>query len=417
MDLQQFAREIGFTDAFMHQFMPHHQQLWEHSSEAFPDFMAKDFYTRYYPMCQSRFPEAEIYPLMDEVSARVRSDPAAARYASMLHYAFFVADPKIVLEWPSPTGIFGRNAGIFQLMIALSALPLAGKKHAQMGLPEKYALGLAQWIGGAMNIYAAAHDGFPGFTLRQGNWLRFTVNGELFRIGRLEFWPRPWPENLPAVYRERNSRRLAVLCRDGWAFDSRGFRVDPKIETPVFTTSLKFIDGKVTGTPVSPYGKPAFGKEITLDLKEWEPLCAPWERSVTVHIPAGGGLTTEAVRSSLLEAKQFFRKYFDWDIKVFSCGSWILNPEIEQELPDSNLAEWQRNVYLTPNSLSTGVDGTFFVYGEDCDPRTRPQTTRMHQALCRILDRGGRLCAGWMFLPADEAEFYGTQYYRKQYGK
>lgn len=418
MDFQRFARETGFSDAFMHEFMPHFRPLWEHSSEDFPPFMEREFYTRYFPLCEGPAGPEEIFPLMDEVASVVRSVPAAARYASMLHYAWFEAEPPVALNWPEPEGIFGKNAGIFHLMVALSALPLIEKRHAQLKLPEKYMHGIARWIGGTMRIYAAAHDGYPGHMPRQSYWLRHSIDGELFRIGRLEFLPRPWGNDFPAVYRERNHGRLAVLCRDGWAFDRDGSRVDAGTGTAVFTARLKIRDGKAVGTPVAPDGKPVCGREMTLDLKEWEALCAPWDLCLTVHIPAGGGMTTEAIRDSLLEAKQFYRKYFGVDVKVFTCASWILNPDLGKELPDSNFAELQRNVYLTPCSPppASGLFGMFFVYGDDdCDPRSRPRTSRLHQALCRILDRGGKLRCGRMFLPADEAELFGTQYYRTHY--
>ena len=418
MDFQSFSREIGFSEAFIHEFMPHFRQLWDHSSEAFPAFMEREFYTQYYPLCRGPAEPAEVFPLMDEVVAEVRSNPAAARYASMLHYALFLADPQISLDWPSPTGIFDRNTGIFQLMVALSALPLVEKKYAEMKLPEEQFLGIARWIGGTMLLYGAAHDGYPGHSLKQTCSLRHSIDGELFRIGRLEYWARSWNDQFPAVYRDRNRGRLAVLCRDGWAFDEEGFRVDPKKERPAFTARLRFRSGRIAGIPVTPYGKPVRGREMTLDLKEWEPLCAPWDPCVTVHVPAGGGMTLEAVRDSLAEAKRFYRKYFDTDIRVFTCASWILNPDLEKELPDTHFAELQRNVYLTPcpPPPENGLFGTFFVYGEDnCDPRSRPRTTRLHHALCRILDRGGKLRTGRMFLPADDVELFGTQYYRKNY--
>ena len=204
----------------------------------------------------------------------------------MLHYAFFLAPSFIqAIPWRSPEAVFGRNAGIFQLLVAMSCLPLVRQKHAELNIPEKYMIGTAQWIGGTIGIYAAAHDGCPGHTITQTHWLRLSVDGRLFRIGRLEFLPRFWSDGFPAVYRRKNSRSLAVLCLDGWAFDEQGFRVDPEKTAPAHVTSLKFANGTVKGIPVSPYGKPLFERELTLDLNDWEPLWAPWEPQYTVHIP------------------------------------------------------------------------------------------------------------------------------------
>lgn len=416
MDFEDFSREIGFSEDFIQKLMPHRQILWEHSAEDVPFFMEKDFYTRYYPFCNGPDP-AEIYPLMEEVCRIVRTRPAAARYASMLHYAYYVAKPMINLRWPSPEGIFGRNAGIFQLMIAMSALPLIEAKHAELKLPVKYFLDECKWLCGTIGIYAAAHEGYPGHTMGQCYWLRYSVNGELFRIGRLEYLPCRWEPGFPAVYRNRKTGSLAVLCLDGWAFDAEGFRVDPAVSQPSFTTSLTFFDGKVTGTPISPYGKPVRDREMTLVLSEWEPLCTPWESCMTIHIPGGGGMTSEAIRNSLIEARMFYHRYLKQDMRVFTCSSWILNPAWERELPESNMADFQRNCYMTPPyPPGAGRHGIFFIYGdENCDPRTRPQTSRLHQVFCRMMDRGEPLRWGAMFIPADEVEHYGTEYYRKNW--
>ena len=124
MDFECFARKIGFSSAFSDSLTPYREKLLAHSSEEVPDFMNEDFYTRYYPLCQGSVPAEELYPKMAEVCRIVRKEPAAARYASMLHYAFYQANPVLDVPWPSPEGLFGPNAGIFNLMVALSAFPL-----------------------------------------------------------------------------------------------------------------------------------------------------------------------------------------------------------------------------------------------------------------------------------------------------
>ena len=70
------------------------------------------------------------------------------------------------------------------------------------------------------------------------------------------------------------------------------------------------------------------------------------------------GMTPEKVLSSLREAKGFFKQYFHQDVRMFTCVSWVLNPEWEREMPDSNIVRFQRMTYLTPGT-SSGTDGTF----------------------------------------------------------
>ena len=156
MDIQKFCSDLGFDAGFASKLEPFLDLLQANSSEDFPPFMEKSFYTQYYPLCGG--PAADtVYPAMEEVARIVRSNPAAARYASMLHYAFFLAPSSIQwLPWQSPEAVFGRNTGIFQLLVAMSCLPLVRRKHAELKIPEKYMIGTAQWIGGTIEIGRAS---------------------------------------------------------------------------------------------------------------------------------------------------------------------------------------------------------------------------------------------------------------------
>lgn len=412
MELKTFCTEMGFgTDAEKILF-PVWDTLCEKTPQGVPAFMKRDFYSKYYAMTNG---PSGVLERMDAVSEVVSRNPAAAFYASFLHYAMFSACPAIpVSRLPNAEKVFGENAGIFNLMVALSSLPLTAKTLEKLGIPEQYLLDGAAWVGGTVHIYAAAHGGIPGHTLTQTPWLRWNVDGKLFRIGRLEYLFGGWPEWLPVVYTNRKDGSLAVLCRDQWAFDKDGFRVDPEKETPAFVARLKELDKRITGTPVTPEGIPLSGRKVTLDLRDWAPLCASWDLIPSIHIPGGGGMTPEAVKSSLLEAKQFFRKYFSTDVKAFVCGSWIFNPAWEKELPGSNLADFSRQVYKGPCFPAGGGPGLFFVYGrDDTDPRELPCSSSLHEAFRRIYERGEPLRSGTMFILTDDLNHYGTEYYRR----
>ena len=417
MELEQFRTALGFSREFTEKIAPHWAYLLEHSSGDFPSFMEESFYREYYPLCAG--PAEEImYPRMAEVARIVRENPAVARYASILFFVnFFAPDSILGLGWESPEALFGKNIGIFHLMVAMAALPEIRKVHAEMGLPDTFMKGVANWISGAITTYIDGHNGEPGFNMSQIYWVGFTLKKKLFRFGRLEFYPRSYTEDLPPVYRHRKTGRLAVFCRDGWAFDEKGLRVDPQWKTPSFTASFRVSGDTVTGTPVAADGLPVRGKEISITLPEWEPLCTAWDNVMTMHIPGGGGMTLESVRDSLIQAREFYKKYFNLEIKLFTCQSWILNPAWQDELPGSNMAKLQRNAYLTPACIADGGNpGLFFIYGDrKCDPFQRPQTTSLHKAVCRILARGEYLRSGCLILPADQVEQIGTEYFRNEY--
>ena len=417
MTIDDFCAAMGFGAAEKHLL----EEIWDEAVKTapadLPVFMTMDFCRNYYPMTGG---DLKHLTRMEEVCRIVEQTPEAALYAWILHYGLFLRGAQANLRnLPLPSGVFGENAGIFQLMVAVSAIPLIEKTPERMKIPHSYALDIAKWIGGTIGLFETGNNGIPGHTLQQTSWIRNYIDGRLFRIGRFEFLMHEYPLWMPAVYRNRKDGSLMVLCRDGWRFLPDGCR--PKRGTPdseVVVTRLKIMDNHVTGTPVTPRGEVLLGRKVTIDLADWEALCNPWELTPSIHIPAGGGMKPELTKASLIEAKEFFRKYFKQDIRMFICHSWILNPDWESELPDSNLAKFMREGYMTPGLESDGRDGVFFVFGrtDNDDPLTYPAVTSIQKAFHRILKSGRRLRSGAVLFLTDKLDRFGTQYYRNQGG-
>ena len=412
MDLHLFCHDLGFDIQQEMKLLPCWDTLVRNTMDELPFFMKREFYETYYPMCGGPM---DVLERMDQVAEITRKNRSCIRDANILHYGHFVATPGIDLgNLPPAEQCFGENAGIFQLMVALSSLPLIARTHAKLGLPEHFLADTATWIGGTIASYAAAHRGIPGHTPGQTYWLRLHIDGKLFRIGRLEYLIGSWLECLPAVYQQKETRDLTVLCRDQWTFDRKGIRFENMPETPAFTTHLYSRNGKVYGNAVHPDGTIEFDRETSLDLSEWEELCSAWDLIPSLHIPGGGGMTPDTLKKSMLEAKEFFLKYFHTEVKAFVCNSWIFNPAWEKELPHSNMAEFQRNVYRCIHQKANLKYGMFFVYGNDhCDPRTQPRTTALHKAFCAIFDRQEPLTTGSVFIRTCDLNRFGTGTYRK----
>ena len=396
MQLHDFCQEMGFDRAVECKLFEHWPALWENSSDELPFFMERTFYERHYPLCGG---PSGVLERMAEVARITAEHPVCCRYAAMLYYGHFAAAPAIAMDYfPLPEKFYGENAGIFQLMVAVASLPLIAQTHRRMGLPAHFLADAATWIGGTIGTYAAAHQGIPGHTLGQTYWLRLHIDGELFRIGRLEYLLGSWLDCLPAVY-VNDAGMIKVLCRDRWQYDSEGRRFDPGPEEPAFTARLEIGPERIVGTPVRADGTPDREKTEVLERSDWHELCAPWELIPSIHIPGGGGMDWASVKRSMLEAREFFRNYFHTEVKAFVCNSWIFNPVWQRELPDSNLAEFQRRVHLCAAHKSAYRHGLFFVYGDaDCDPRERPCTTRLHRVFRQLFDRGEPLTVGAMFI-------------------
>jgi len=133
----------------------------------------------------------------------------------------------------------------------------------------------------------------------------------------------------------------------------------------------------------------------------------------SVHIPGGGRMTLNLARQSLQAAAEFFERFMNYEIKLFVCGSWILNPAFERELPDSNLALWMRQVYLFPG-YPEQKSGLFFVFGTDEGEfgNQYPADNSLRQAFHRIWDQEHIFRSGGMFVLTRHLEKIGTQFYR-----
>jgi hypothetical protein len=77
-----------------------------------------------------------------------------------------------------------------------------------------------------------------------------------------------------------------------------------------------------------------------------------------LHIPESGPMTPEAVTASLDAARAFFPRHFpDEHYTHFSCGSWLLDPQLREYLPgDSNIIRFQDRFELKPYEEPEGID-------------------------------------------------------------
>ncbi len=410
MELNAFCEAMGFPADAHAILLP----LWRDavtSSGEMPDFLSDDYIVKYYPLSHG---DPGLLPQLLEVAAAARANPAAKLYAWVLYRGFFLADAGNLRKMPLPEKVFGKQAGLFQFLIALGGFPRIEASCEKLGIPHEYVVEMGRWLGGTIKIFESGQHGLPGHFLGQTHWMRHYMDGQLFRIGRFEYLIHTQPEWAPAIYRRKADGQALALCRDGWVLDADGYRTaDPS----GLKVTLELRDGQIHGTPISPLGRALRDKRVALDLNEWEAMATPWDWVPSVHIPVGGGMTPEIALESLREAKKFFRKYFNRDIRLFVCGSWILNPDWEQELPDSNLAKFMRMLYLTPAYLSSGRDGLFFIFGRDQDEdwSNYPADNSMRRAFHRIRESGRKLRSNGMFVFADDLDRLEDGFYRNHW--
>ncbi|GAA4447227.1 acyltransferase domain-containing protein [Phytohabitans houttuyneae] len=117
--------------------------------------------------------------------------------------------------------------------------------------------------------------------------------------------------------------------------------------------------------------------------------------AIDLHIPESGPMTPEAVTASLDEARAFFPRHFpDEHYSAFTCGSWLLDPQLLEYLPeDSNIVRFQRRFVLEPYEKLEYLDGDVevrrFVFRTLTTPLDQlPRRTVLERAIIDHLKAG-----------------------------
>jgi hypothetical protein len=117
--------------------------------------------------------------------------------------------------------------------------------------------------------------------------------------------------------------------------------------------------------------------------------------AIDLHIPEAGPLTPEAVTASLDEARAFFPRHFPAErYTAFACGSWLLDPQLQEYLPaDSNIVRFQRRFELEPYEEPEGLDADVevlrFAFRTLSTPLDRlPRRTVLQRAVVEHLQAG-----------------------------
>ncbi|MBO5308383.1 MAG: hypothetical protein J6C40_10295 [Lentisphaeria bacterium] len=380
------------------------RQYWDSNAvqEELPRFLTFAFWVEYREKLNLTPDELiRMDALVKKVCDCATENPVFCAFFNRVHRLLFVEKLDFPSEQlPELETLLGDASGIPALLLSLSALPLVAKKYASMGIPEKYHEGPLGWIAGTIRHYQAGKRGRLGQFLSQTYWLRYSVRGELFRIGRFEFQVCPgYSWHLPFF---RNEAGEYLLFADpAWYIDAQGYKVNEPGEgiwQPIFSD----LDGSLRGYPIDTAAGTVQKKLVDVDSTLWKPVLAPHSFCVHLHIPGGGGMTPEIADASFREAVQFFRTYFHREIAAFLCTSWILNPAWQRLLPGSNLDKMQKKLLLYPAGADP-YSGLFFVFGRsDDDFASYPADTTLRRVFHQVWAEGDTLRPGSMILPAEQ---------------
>jgi hypothetical protein len=412
MNLNNILKQLSITNANQ-TLAPHWDSSTSSLPSTLPPFLTPENITETRQLASLA---AAADPQLHKTAQQIASSPQLLHLAWHCHrllYHHLDYDSAKIGQWPILTQALGELSGAFYLLIALAAVPQIRAVHQQLDIPDPISRDTCCHYPEPVRMYQEHHGGNFGMLPRALYWFRNHIQGDLYRLGRLEFMVKPFRGQLQA-FRHRQTRAVTALANAESQFDAAGLSTTSDAANS-WRASLEEDKEKIVGFPISPRGF-AQNRPLTLALNEWERVLTPGDSILEIHIPGGGNMTLERCRASMQQALEFFPRYFPQkDFVGFACGSWILNPQLEQIYrPDSNMVLWQRELYLFPIP-SGDRSGVYFVFGkDDIDIHSASRTTSMRRALLDHMSAGGRLIGGGMFMLLEDFEHFGTHVYHQQ---
>ena len=207
---------------------------------------------------------------------------------------------------------------------------------------------------------------------------------------------------------ENTSAGSDNTVKDGHYYGA--FHPDRKEE---FVTEKTETEEEITGFRASPCGY-ITKEKVTLKKSEWKQILKRDDWMLGFHIPSGEGYEPKRVRSSMLLAWDFYKKYYpEIEFKGFWSASWLYDGRLSLLLPeDSRIVRVQRQLF----NYSGGWNGEMLyleLYGDTGIPLSKvPQNSSLQRKVAKYLQEGGKFCEpGMVYFPEELSKNYEEMIY------
>ena len=451
MNLDETISQLGLTD-FRDALTP----SWPASQAALPPtgpfFLRPAFVAA---ACEAAFLPAEPMVAALAGAERIAARPALATLAWYFYWCLWESptfDQNQKSQWPAlaqvPAELAGDLAMIY-LLAMLARYPQMEEVHRAHDVSRQIAEHTLMDI--QLGGWTALHEQYGEWGLDRPrlHWLSYHFRGEIYRLGRLQFQYGPFHAPL-RVFQHRETGKILALSQSGVRYlaDGRLWSESREAEgvaqaskpasgagdsqawkpaLPYWTAELTSSSGKsedpscalcgaiITGHPITARGL-ARREPAELTCTEWWQVLAPGDPVLHLHIPVGGPMDHAECGESMRWAAQWFPEHFpEWPYEAYCCNSWLLDTQLQEFLPpESNIARFQREMYLFPTITSDqNLLGPIF----ECMPEftaATPRKTALQRALGDYLEAGNKLRAsgGGCFILKDDLDWGGEVYLR-----
>ncbi|KMT22093.1 acyltransferase domain-containing protein [Clostridium cylindrosporum] len=239
------------------------------------------------------------------------------------------------------SSILLEKGDLFFLLVAIAKINDLELLYKQKGIPDSILYDTLSDI----RIWAENHNVKTGnLGLSELHWLRHHLNGELFKIGRLQFHKIDFSGDV-MLFKQATTRFPLLLSYGDINYDFLGNKTEKDEE---FISTYIESDITITANPIRE-GK-CQRETVTINKCDYSLEIKNGTSLLSMHIQQGEKLDISKCIHSMKEAIRFYYKYFNGDIiKGFTCTSWLLNRNYRYILPDeSNIRKFASMFYEYP---------------------------------------------------------------------
>ena len=368
---------------------------WQYSQPSFPTdgvYFLQEGYLKKMADMACLCPEA--VPVFMECGAKIRGNESLARLAWHCHWMLHTASHELQ-EQGVPWRVTPLGCTFFPAIVNLAAFPHVEAWYKQRGIPENILRDSLSVVNVWTQYYMEKH----GHWGCDKSWMTHHVVPRIFRLHRLEFEFSTYHSPF-IIYQNNNDGRLAILAPPDQKVFLDGFfcQADQSLS---FMTTFTETDTYVKGYPALPNGRLA-DKAVTLPLNEWSRFVQPGDPMLGVHIPACDPLDYDECKAAIEQARDFFPRYCpEFRFKGFACGSWLLDPTLQDFLPPtSNIVRFQSLFHLYPSPDGNDWQTRERVFGDPDLPLDKvPLKTSLQRLIHDKTLEGHRFRSGNMILP------------------
>ena len=314
------------------------------------------------------------------------------------------------------------------LVKTLHEAPAAAARMRQHGIPEQIIADTFADIGHWAR-YCKRVNGYWGIPDGSFEWFPNHLGCKIFRIGRFQCIPKPFPARFNArFFRNNKTGKLLALTAGDIEFRADG-QVSGTGEIYAdengFRGFFREENGTAIGIVLDPAGF-ARNETATLCLNEWTEVLKEGMPVFELHIPAEGGLDMDACRASLTAMVEFAKTHENAIAELtgtkgpfvaFTLASWLLDAQLDGIMPPtSRLVQHLRQYYLLPD-LAKGYNYTYRIFdGRQIDINNiSPEEikTSLQRNMVDFMRRGGRTRHNVGIVMFDDVFKFGTEMYRR----